>query len=258
MPAYSCVITHNRHSSSVRILSWNIQHGGGNRYSVISSTIVDQNPDLICLVEFRHSKGSDQIAQRLADAGWGHQVTTRTREFENQNSLFMASRQPLTLLPFPEYPIPHRILIAHLEAFGGSVALVHVPNRRDAFVNECREQILQWTRLWDNGPCLVIGDTNTGKPVLDEESSYFNKREGAWMTAMDDAGWVDAWRHLHGEKRVYSWREQRKGSGFRIDQGFVSPHAHHLLESVDYCWFPQADGSTPSDHAALILDFHTS
>jgi len=41
--------------------------------------------------------------------------------------------------------------------------------------------------------CVINGDTNTGKPVLDEENPYFNKREGAWMNAMNDIEWVDAW-----------------------------------------------------------------
>ena len=176
-------------------------------------------------------------------------------EFVERNSLFMAAKVPLTRLSFDDYPLQHRFLAARIGETDFSAALIHIPNRREGFEHECREKVLQWTRSWSGGPCVILGDTNTGKPDIDEEAKYFNKREGSWMDAMNDVQWVDAWRHLNGEKRVYSWRERRKGNGFRIDQGFVSPDAHHLLESVDYHWFNQPDGAAPSDHAALVLNF---
>ncbi len=44
-----------------------------------------------------------------------------------------------------------------------------------------------------------------------------------------------------------------KRDSFRIDHSFGSPHAHHLLQSVEYYWFPQADGSTPKRPCCIDL-----
>lgn len=158
-------------------------------------------------------------------------------------------------LNYPGYPDPHRILAAHTDCGNFAFAAVHIPNREEGSPHECREQILRWATGWAGGPCVIIGDINTGQPGLDEECSFFNKREGAWFTNMAQSGWIDAWRHLHGDARVYSWRSPQLGTGFRIDQAFLNPEALALLESVEYLWLSQPDGSNASDHAALVLSF---
>lgn len=105
-----------------------------------------------------------------------------------------------------------------------------------------------------SAPAIVLGDTNTGQPGIDEESKFFNRKEGQWMRSLRDSGWLDAWRALHGDQRVYSWHEPRQRKGFRIDQAFLNDAALHRLMSITYDWGTQDDGKNPSDHAAMILD----
>jgi exonuclease III len=118
-------------------------------------------------------------------------------------------------------------------------------------------------RRWRRGPALLIGDTNCGRPGIDEESPVFTPRIDAWFDTLHRRGWTDAFRHLHGDTRVYTWYSPNRGNGFRLDQAFVNRHLLPSLRQVGYEWGqPQAEDSEAcpnrsllSDHAALIVDF---
>ena len=60
----------------LRILSWNIQHGGGKRVAAISRALTSRNPDCAVLVEFCASPASRTIAAHLANLGLTHQLDT--------------------------------------------------------------------------------------------------------------------------------------------------------------------------------------
>ena len=111
----------------------------------------------------------------------------------------------------------------------------------------------------DLGLTLLIGDANCGKRGIDEESPQPARfyREHDWITGFEDRGWIDAFRHLHGDKREYSWYSHRN-NGFRLDYAFGSPELGASIKAARYVW-----GSDPediqrrealSDHAALIVD----
>jgi exonuclease III len=105
---------------------------------------------------------------------------------------------------------------------------------------------------------LLIGDTNSGRPALDEENAVFGPRYADWFDRMERAGWRDAFRHRHGERREYTWYSPNRGNGFRLDEAFVNRALLPRLVSVRHEW-----GRHPldrrrdalSDHAALIVDF---
>ena len=102
-------------------------------------------------------------------------------------------------------------------------------------------------------PAILVGDTNTGAPGLDEEVPCFDPREVAFLESLNAMGWCDAFRELHGRARAYTWYSPNGRNGFRLDQAFVSPSLRSRLESVSYEW---GGGRTArmSDHAALIID----
>ncbi len=78
------------------------------------------------------------------------------------------------------------------------------------------------------------------------------------MTTLEEENWRDAYRLLHGPKRVYTWYSPNKGNGFRLDEGFVNTRLIKRMTEARYVW-GELDGSARrdvlSDHAALILDF---
>ena len=87
--------------------------------------------------------------------------------------------------------------------------------------------------------------------------------DGATLVCSDDFvaleadhGWRDAWRHVHGDRREYTWWSKRKGGGlnqgFRLDHIFASPPA---VPRVLACCYSQTEReSGTSDHAAQVLD----
>jgi exonuclease III len=76
------------------------------------------------------------------------------------------------------------------------------------------------------------------------------------MDGMARAGWPDGFRHLHGNRREYTWYSPNKGNGFRLDEAFVHRSLLPRLDAVRYEW--GRDGSSRrdavSDHAAVIVE----
>ena len=84
-------------------------------------------------------------------------------------------------------------------------------------------------------PIVVCGDFNTAhrpidlaRPKANEENSGFLPIERAWWDRFIAAGYVDTFRHIHGdEPHQYSWwsykqRARVNNVGWRIDYFFVS------------------------------------
>ncbi len=86
-----------------------------------------------------------------------------------------------------------------------SLGAMHVPNRVTGRKYPFLAPVLRLALRWRGGPALLAGDTNSGRIGLDEEVPVFGEREDSWMTALENAGWSDAFRHAHGEERAYTW-----------------------------------------------------
>jgi endonuclease/exonuclease/phosphatase family metal-dependent hydrolase len=53
----------------LKILSWNIRHGGGSRVIRIQSVIADHKPDILILSEFRNNAAGLNLRHWLSDFG---------------------------------------------------------------------------------------------------------------------------------------------------------------------------------------------
>ena len=83
----------------MRIISWNIQHGGGTRVADILRCIAGYEPDVLVLVEFRQGKGGRAIRSALAHLGMTERTVASAGSM--QNSVLIASRQPFSALELP-------------------------------------------------------------------------------------------------------------------------------------------------------------
>ncbi|CAA6807251.1 MAG: Exodeoxyribonuclease III (EC [uncultured Sulfurovum sp.] len=109
---------------------------------------------------------------------------------------------------------------------------------------------------------IVCGDVNTAhttidlaRPKANEKTSGFLPMEREWMDKLLNAGYVDTFRHLHGEEAIerYSWWSYRAGArsrnvGWRIDYFFVSDDLKEKIISADIL-----DQVLGSDHCPVIL-----
>ncbi len=244
----------------MRIVGWNIRAGGGRRWEWLAAQLARWAPDVVALCEFRATPPSCTLAAAVADLGLAYQLHTADPAAASVNRLLVASRWPLRRLRHAPAPRePGRWLLAAVAAPRPfTLGAMHVPNRvtgrKWAFLDSVRAV----AERWRGGPALLIGDTNSGRPGIDEEVTAFNEREGGWIDALERAGWRDAFRHLRGGERAYTWYSPNGGNGFRLDQAFVNQRLLPRLAAARHEWGRRRPGKARtailSDHAALLLD----
>jgi exonuclease III len=242
----------------VRIVFWNICAGGGVRAPRIAARLAAWAPDVVALCEFRGTPPSLAVAAGLAAYGLPHQCTTAAGAPAGLNGLLLASRWPLRRLRLPCAPTePCRWLLARVLAPEPlALGVMHVPNRLGGRKYPFLDAVLTTARRRWATPALLVGDTNSGRIGLDEEAPAFNRIEDGWMRELDEAGWTDAYRHLRGSARAYTWYSPNGGNGFRIDQAFLNHALRPRLRRFRYDWGRRGHltGRPASDHAAMILD----
>jgi exodeoxyribonuclease-3 len=111
---------------------------------------------------------------------------------------------------------------------------------------------------------IVCGDVNTAhhpidlaRPKANEKTSGFLPVERAWQDKLLAAGFIDTFRHVHGdEAERYSWWSYRAAArknnvGWRIDYFYVSDDLKEKIIDADIL-----DHITGSDHCPvkLVLD----
>lgn len=243
----------------MRVVSWNIRAGGGVRAEAISRQLALWQADIIALSEFRATPPSQSIALALHDIGLVYQRSTASRQLPARNALLLASRWPLRQLRLARAPDnPQRWLhvnVAAPQPF--ALMAVHIPNRSTGLKYPFMASVSELVRHWRGPQAMIIGDTNSGRIGIDEESSAFNQIEDQWLLQLDKQ-WRDGFRLLHGNTPEYTWYSPNGRNGFRLDQAFVHPLLCQRLRSVSHRWGGyNGEGRLEqlSDHAALVVDF---
>src|SRR6267142_4506383 len=160
----------------MRIVFWNIRAGGGVRVGRITSELERWAPDAVALCEFRATPPSLELARALAARGLPHQCTTAQPAKPTANRVFLATRWPLTRIRLYSRcdEAARLMLVAAIEAPEPvTLGVMHVPNRvtgrKDAFFAATLSLLGRWRR----GPAGLVGDTNSGRPGIDEETRVF-------------------------------------------------------------------------------------
>ena len=244
----------------MRIVGWNIRAGGGRRSEALAAQLARWTADVVALCEFRSTPPSLNLARALAGMGLAHQLGTADPAAPIANRLLVASRWPLRRVRQRHAPRePGRWLLATVAAPRPfALGAMHVPNRVTGRKWDFLDSVLGVAERWQGGPALLLGDTNSGRPGVDEEVPAFNEREGGWVDALERAGWRDAFRNLRGEERAYTWYSPNAGNGFRIDQAFLNAGLLPRLATARHEWGRRRPGKARttglSDHAALLVD----
>ena len=240
----------------IRIVFWNIMAGGGKRAEAIVSQIMAWKPAIVALAEFRATAPSQSIASALSQHGLSHQLTTADTASRARNALLLASQYPLQLSNYHPSPEPaHRWLLAEVQASSPfHIGVMHIPNMHTGLKYPFHEAILSLVDGWEHDAGLLIGDTNSGIPDIDEESPAFTQKEAAFMQRTESAQWHDVFRRLHGQRREYTWYSPNGRNGFRLDQAFVNSHLINQVRSFQYVWGQGTGFHQLSDHAAILLD----
>lgn len=252
----------------VRVLTWNIGHGGGTRVPAICAHIGEVRPDMLALTEFR--VGNEPTLRReLHRLGYRFIVTSQPQA--RQNGLLVASVWRLDLVDDPRASQTdrERWLTVRIEDLDLNVCAVHIPGgtdtRRDSADGVTRKEAM-WRRTLTYATShagertIIMGDFNTGLSVDAEGSPFVLAR---YMQELLDTGYVDSWRHQHPEGREYTWYSKRKDpcsgetrdlNGFRLDYIFLSPPLKPTLTDTAIVHRVRTTGA--SDHAGVVADLN--
>lgn len=255
----------------VRVLNWNIGHGGGSRIPAIRRHIESVNPDVLALTEFQIR---NEAALRTDLNRLGYPFIATSNPADKQNGLLVASRWALDRDADQGAPDidRERWLAVRLADLDLDVLVLHVPGAPDNKFDHgygmsgAKRKELLWERAiayavdHKERRTVMVGDFNTGLRI-DAEGAMF--KMSRYMTSLIDTGFVDAWRHLNPQVRDYTWYSKRKDkatgvtrdlNGFRLDYIFVSPTLSSAVAEAKILHAPRTAGA--SDHASVVADIN--
>ena len=140
----------------LKIISWNIQQGGGSRTLPIASALVNGGFDIIVLSEFKNNENGRKIQEILSKAGFIFQINTKA--FSDDNTVLIASKhagEP-KLYENADHNFTHNIATAQFSAF--NLMGVYLPHKK-------KHNLLPFiTSEISNSevPFIVVGDYNIG------------------------------------------------------------------------------------------------
>jgi endonuclease/exonuclease/phosphatase family metal-dependent hydrolase len=243
---------------TIRILSYNIRHGGAGREAALQRVIAACAPDLVI---FQEATRPD-VVQRLADAaGMPHHAATR-----NQSLAFMSR----LAIDHHAWHRPRGSRHAFLEVvpggtnfrvFGVHLSAVHAAwtERRRLF--ELRA-LLRAVAASGKGPHVLIGDFNTVAPgdIFDMRKLPRRLRALVWLSGghvrwrtiatVLAAGYVDSFRQLHPADVGYTL--PTPDPHVRLDYAFVPGAFAQHVRSCEIVRTP--DVAEASDHFPLLIE----
>jgi exonuclease III len=241
----------------MRVLCWNIRHGGGKRMKRILDAILSHEPDLIVLLEFRRNVGGKILVEQLGQAGW-NQCQPKIAELKT-NHVCVLSKCPLIYQETPglDPDFQQQWIDLEILELGLRVTAVHIPGMSSRRIPKPRfwDALLEHLCLTECDRHLVIGDFNTG---LNEKDKYpggaaFHCADKFAM--LEERGWTDLWRRFN-QGNEFTWYSLGRGgtrcNGFRLDHAFASAR---LLPQVQSCRYSHEELDLGiSDHSILLID----
>lgn len=243
---------------TLRLLSYNIRHGGTGREQPIAEVIRDLAPDLVILQEARRPRVVEEIARETGMAQWG------AREGQ---SLGFLSREPVRHVAWYKPRISRHAFVEIVPAAGDwRVFGVHLSAVHSAWTERRRtfelRALLNAIAQHQHGPHLLIGDFNTVAPGEWLETRKLPPRLRAlvwlsggrirWRTIQTvlDAGYRDAFRALHPDvigNTFPTWDPH-----VRLDYLFMPSR---FVERVTVCAVGETSvARAASDHFPLIAE----
>ena len=272
----------------MKFISWNIDSlnaalTADSARAVLSrkvlDTIIEIDPDIIGLQETKLSaKGPTKKHLEILDEKfpdyeivWRSSVEPARKGYAGTMFLYKKNLKPL--VTFPEIGAPGtmdlegRIITLEFDDF--YLTQVYTPNAGDGLSRLEDRQV--WDRKYadyleglDNKKYVVAtGDYNVAHKEIDlahpnnnRQSAGFTDEERQGFTNLLDRGFIDTFRHLHGDVTgMYSWWAQRartskiNNSGWRIDYWLVSDRiADKVVRSE------MVDSGPRQDHTPLLLE----
>lgn len=272
----------------MKLISWNIDSlnsalTGDSVRALLSrgviDTIIAYNPDIIAIQETKLSalgptnKHLEILKDKFPEyeVVWNSSVEPARKGYAGTMFLYKNNLKPI--ITYPKIGAPStmdyegRIITLEFDNF--FVTQVYTPNAGD---NLSR---LEERQIWDQQYAIYIsnldkeksviatGDYNVAHKEIDlanpkgnRNTAGFTDEERNGFTNILDKGFIDTFRHIHGDVTgIYSWWAQRaktskiNNSGWRIDYFLVSNRlANNVIKSE------MIDSGQRQDHTPILLE----
>lgn len=237
-------------AESINIISWNVNGIRAVAEKGAFDWLKEHQPDILCLQEIKALP--DQLPDNLFASRYAHLSVNSALKKGYSGTLIAGSIEPQRTHTRPDIDIldEGRIIEHH---YGDMVLFnVYFPNgqkdeERLAYKLSFYDKFLDYCeRLRQEGKSVIIcGDVNTAhreidlkNPKSNEKTSGFLPIERGWIDKLIEHGYIDTFRHIHGDKKdEYSWWSYRfnaraKNVGWRIDYFFISEDLAERLEDA--------------------------
>lgn len=253
----------------MKLVSWNVNSLKARMPRVLE--LLDRHaPDVVCLQETKCSPDKFPALELEAhgyasvDASggrWAGVAVIARRELE----------PTLVTASLPDSPVPEEARWIEANVAGTRVVSVYVVNGRsleDSMYDvklRFLDAMAARLRSIAGEPVVVSGDFNIAPADIDvydppafEGATHVSPPERERLAAILDAGYVDAFRHLHPGVVQHTWWDYRqghfhRGRGLRIDLTLVGRALAPRLTAagIDRDF---RKGPKPSDHAPLLVE----
>jgi len=235
----------------VKIYSWNVNGIRAIKGKGFIEWVISEKPDVLCIQETKIQE--DQIVAQLKNIEGYYSYFSCAQKKGYSGVAIYTKQKPLSVnygIGIEKFDSEGRILIAEYEDF--ILFSVYFPNGqkdedRLSYKMEFYDELLAYCELLrKKGKKLIIcGDYNTAhnpidlkNPKANEKYSGFLPIERAWMDKFISYGYVDTFRHLHGEEIKYSWwsyrfKAREKNVGWRLDYFFVTEDLLSVVKEAD-------------------------
>ena len=246
----------------MKLISWNVNGIRAVANKNAFAWVDELQPDILCLQEIKAE------AAQIPEPLFNHAFTCK--HVNSASKKGYSGTMSFSTLAFESTDTAWHIDHTHegriLEHHFGDVVLfnVYFPNgqqseERLAHKMKFYSDFLAYTEaLRSEGKGIIIcGDVNTAHRAIDlknpkanEDTSGFLPIERAWIDRLLEKGYIDTFRHIHGDiQDAYSWWSYRfsareRNVGWRIDYFFISKELEprlkdafilHHIEGSDHC-----------------------
>jgi endonuclease/exonuclease/phosphatase family metal-dependent hydrolase len=240
----------------LRILSYNIRHGGKGRESALAAVIRSCEPDIVVLQEATIAASVERIAKDAGMAQWASRRET---------SLGFLSRHPVASYGWHKPPISRHAFLeiqpagSETRVFGVHLSAVHAAWTESRRVVEFRA-LLKAIARHQHGFHVLTGDFNTLAPgeLLDLRKLPGRLRALVWLSGgkvrwrtiqmVLDGGYVDAYRSTHTKDAGFTFPTW--DPHVRLDYLFVPRKYVGQLRSCEVIDVPGMREA--SDHLPLL------
>ncbi len=230
----------------MKLLVWNIQQGGGRRQERVAASIVAHHADLVALIEFVPGTALP-LLNRLRETGLTHQICAGSNGYDH--TVCVLSNTPVTRRPSESSLLNVSGLWLEICVPGRSFSagIVHAPTKKNQKRPYC-DALVEVAEQRCGDSFVFAGDFNTGRHPEDGDLRSLGCADR--FERMQEAGFTDAWRHFHGDRKECTFAV--KGKEYRIDHALVSAGLIPRLTACRYSHEERRAGA--SDHSALILE----